>query len=79
MKNKLLSLLLVSLLAACAGHAPIEEPEETIALPDKNGIRILLGYHRLLEDASQADLGKELAALGEAQASRTDDQGTDRG
>jgi hypothetical protein len=69
MKNKLLSLLLVSLLAACAGHAPMEEPEEqAIALPTKNGIRILLGYHRLLEDASQADLGKELAALGAAPA-----------
>ena len=64
MKTKILPLLLISLLAACATPAPPEAPTTTVKLVTTvGGMDDLLIYHQSLRRMSQQELGRELQAL----------------
>jgi hypothetical protein len=70
MNIKLLSPILLAVLAACAAPAPapVKTPVDPVAAPARSLSDSLLAYHRSLDNASQADLSKELAALSYAPA-----------
>jgi hypothetical protein len=71
MNIKLLSPILVVVLAACAGPAP--PPTKAVAVlpvsaPVNSLADVLLAYHRSLDGSSQSELNKELGALNYAPA-----------
>jgi hypothetical protein len=71
MNIKLMSPLLVVVLAACAAPPPAHVKAATelpVLAPASSLTDVLLAYHRSLDSASQNDLGKELGALSYAPA-----------